>query len=82
MKAFLTELFDLQAGPLEDESLEQALKETQQAVQSVLDGARSIDLKPASSYIRRLQHQMARQANLVSHSYGKEPQRRVRIFRN
>jgi predicted RNA-binding protein Jag len=25
---------------------------------------------------------MARQANLVSHSYGKEPQRRVRIFRD
>jgi predicted RNA-binding protein Jag len=24
---------------------------------------------------------MARQANLTSHSYGKEPQRRVRIFR-
>jgi stage III sporulation protein SpoIIIAA len=82
MKAFLTELFDLQAGPWEDESLEQALEETHQAIQSVLDGARSIDLKPASSYIRRLQHQMARQANLVSHSYGKEPQRRVRIFRN
>ncbi len=25
--------------------------------------------------------QLARQANLVSHSYGKEPHRRVRIFR-
>jgi len=24
---------------------------------------------------------MAREANLVSHSYGKEPNRRVRIFR-
>ncbi|MFN2137425.1 MAG: R3H domain-containing nucleic acid-binding protein, partial [Candidatus Promineifilaceae bacterium] len=29
---------------------------------------------------RRYQHQMARQANLVSHSYGKEPRRHVRIF--
>jgi hypothetical protein len=29
-----------------------------------------------------LQHQLARQANLTSHSYGKEPSRRVRIFRD
>ncbi|UCF29685.1 MAG: hypothetical protein JSW42_08685, partial [Chloroflexota bacterium] len=28
------------------------------------------------------QHEMARQANLTSHSYGKEPYRRVRIFRD
>jgi predicted RNA-binding protein Jag len=58
-----------------------ALQETQQAIQTVLDGARSIDLPPASAYLRRLQHQLARQANLISHSYGKEPRRRVRIFR-
>jgi predicted RNA-binding protein Jag len=57
------------------------MSETQDAIQSVLNGARSVDLSPASSYVRRLQHQMARQANLVSHSYGKEPRRRVRIFR-
>ena len=37
-------------------------------------------IKPAD--IRRLQHEMARQANLTSHSYGKEPNRRVRIFRD
>jgi hypothetical protein len=27
-----------------------------------------------------MQHDMARQANLVSHSYGQDPQRHVRIF--
>ena len=32
------------------------------------------------AYIRRQQHEMAREANLVSHSYGREPQRHVRIF--
>jgi predicted RNA-binding protein Jag len=40
-----------------------------------------VDLTPASAYIRRLQHQQARQSNLLSQSYGKEPHRRVRIFR-
>jgi hypothetical protein len=81
MEHFLTDLFNLHGTGIEDPSLEEAIQEAQQAVQAVLDGARSVDLSPASSYVRRLQHQMARQANLVSHSYGKEPRRRVRILR-
>jgi predicted RNA-binding protein Jag len=44
-------------------------------------GARTIDLSPQNAYIRRRQHQIVRQANLISHSYGKEPRRRVRIYR-
>ena len=47
----------------------------------MLNGERWVELPPAASSVRRLQHQMARQANLLSHSYGKEPNRRVRIFR-
>jgi hypothetical protein len=82
MEAFLTDLFNLEVSSSDDPLLEPALQEARQAVQTVLNGARSVDLSPASAYVRRLQHQMARQANLVSHSYGKEPRRRVRIFRN
>ena len=37
---------------------------------------------PGHHFVRRMQHDMARKANLVSHSYGKEPRRRVRIFRD
>ena len=81
METFMTDLFNLDALTVDDPGLEEATREAQSAIQTVLNGARSVDLSPASSYIRRLQHQMARQANLVSHSYGKEPQRRVRIFR-
>jgi predicted RNA-binding protein Jag len=54
----------------------------QSAIQAVLGGQRFVDLPPASAAIRRMQHEMARQAQLVSHSYGKEPNRRVRIFRD
>jgi hypothetical protein len=82
MENFLTDLFSLEAGPSQGPELDVALQETQQAISAVLNGAHSVDLSPSSSYIRRLQHQLARQANLVSHSYGKEPNRRVRIFRN
>lgn len=80
MESFLTDLFNLEMASAADPSLEAALKETEEAIQAVLNGARSVDLSPASSYVRRFQHQMARQANLISHSYGKEPHRRVRIF--
>jgi hypothetical protein len=81
MESFLSDLFNLEASSVDDPNLAVAIEETRRSIQAVLNGAKSIDLSPASSYIRRLQHQMARQANLVSHSYGKEPQRRVRIFR-
>jgi hypothetical protein len=81
MESFLTDLFNLEATMVDDPSLAEALEETRTSIQAILNGAKSIDLSPASSYIRRLQHQMARQANLISHSYGKEPQRRVRIYR-
>ena len=81
MESFLSDLYNLQPAEPEGSSLDVALTEAQQAIDTVLNGARSFDLPPASSYIRRLQHQLARQANLVSHSYGKEPNRRVRIFR-
>ncbi len=81
MEEFLSDLFNLQEPRIDDNEMQSALEQTQQAIQSILDGARSIDLPPASAYVRRLQHQLARQANLISHSYGKEPRRRVRIFR-
>ncbi len=81
MENFLSDLFNL-AEPTVGEDPDQALNETQQAITAVLNGTASIDLPPASAYLRRLQHEMARKANLISHSYGKEPRRRVRIFRD
>jgi len=72
----------MSAEPDEDEeSMDRAVRETQSAIQAVLSGSRTVDLAPQSSTVRRMQHELARQANLISHSYGKEPYRRVRIFR-
>jgi len=83
MQQFLSDLFNIAAEPSqENRTVEPAMVETQAAIDAVLNGERFVELPPASSYVRRLQHQMARQANLTSHSYGKEPSRRVRIFRD
>ena len=38
-------------------------------------------LNPQNAYIRRLQHQVAQRYNLRSSSTGREPLRRVRIYR-
>jgi hypothetical protein len=57
-----------------------ALQETEDAISSVLEQARPIELSPQSSYIRRLQHQLAERYNLGSRSLGREPYRRVQIF--
>jgi len=55
--------------------------QAQAAIAAVLNGERWVDLPPSPSTERRLQHELARDAELVSHSYGKEPRRHVRIFR-
>jgi stage III sporulation protein SpoIIIAA len=81
MQQFLTDLFNLTAERPGEPGLEPIVEETQAAIDAVKNGERWVELSPAASSIRRLQHQMAREANLVSHSYGKEPRRRVRIFR-
>jgi stage III sporulation protein SpoIIIAA len=82
MQHFLSDLYNLSTSMPEDRGLDPAMQSTQAAIEAVLNGERSVELPPATAYIRRLQHQMARQANLTSHSYGKEPYRRVRIFRD
>jgi stage III sporulation protein SpoIIIAA len=81
MERFLGELFNISSTGARDEPEEYVLQNTRAAINAVLNGESWVELAPASSYIRRLQHEMARQAQLVSHSYGKEPYRRVRIFR-
>ena len=82
MEQFLADLFSLPGDIATSANLEDFTSQTQIAIQAVLNGERWVDLPPATAAIRRLQHDMARQAQLISHSYGKEPNRRVRIFRD
>ncbi|HTX79776.1 MAG TPA: R3H domain-containing nucleic acid-binding protein [Longilinea sp.] len=77
----LAELFNLPEENSYPVDYEAVTNQTQAAIEAVMNGQRWVDLPPASPAIRRLQHDLARQAELTSHSYGKEPNRRVRIFR-
>jgi hypothetical protein len=82
MEQALGELFNLPSGGYVNGDYESAAEQTQAAIQAVLNGQRFVDLPPATPSVRRLQHDLARQAELVSHSYGKDPNRRVRIFKD
>jgi hypothetical protein len=58
-----------------------ALGEAEEAVTKVKDGEKAVELSPQSAYIRRLQHLIAERSNLFSQSTGKDPDRRVRIYK-
>lgn len=65
-----------------DDPAKRAMLEAEDAIHQVLNkGLTTAELAPANAYIRRLQHQMATRYNLFSRSRGKEPNRRVKIFR-
>ncbi|MFC1993492.1 R3H domain-containing nucleic acid-binding protein [Chloroflexota bacterium] len=64
-----------------DDQIKVALGEAEEAADRVKDGQEAVELSPQSSYIRRLQHLIAERNALSSHSLGKEPQRRVRIYK-
>ncbi|MGC1378541.1 MAG: R3H domain-containing nucleic acid-binding protein [Anaerolineales bacterium] len=83
IEQFLTDLFNLPGseGALPGGG-DEVRNQTQAAISAVMNGERYVDMPPASPVIRRIQHEMARAAELVSHSYGKEPRRHVRIFRD
>ena len=78
MESALGDVFGIAVQP--EDPYERALAETQEAIRRVMAGSAVEELRPVGAEVRRMQHEMARSANLVSHSYGNEPRRRVRIF--
>ncbi len=79
--SFLADAFHLEEQQDDAEALDEALRETRDAIYQIMNGAPYIDLAPRPSTIRRRQHEMANRANLDSDSYGEEPLRHVRISR-
>jgi stage III sporulation protein SpoIIIAA len=75
MQSSLTSIFALEIDPRDA-----AMRETEDAIGLVIDRSEAVELSPQNAYIRRLQHQMAERANLVSRSRGREPYRRVRLY--
>lgn len=81
MEQALAEIFNLGGTSGRPLNYDHISQEVQNGITAVLAGKHWVDLPPASAKVRRIQHELVREANLTSHSYGKEPNRHVRIFR-
>jgi stage III sporulation protein SpoIIIAA len=74
------EIFGMEGAALPTDE-EAALMEAEEAIEHVMTTGEAVELAPQNSFIRRLQHQLAEQAQLMSESVGMEPRRRIRISR-
>jgi stage III sporulation protein AA len=84
IKQLLGSLFHIEQHEPEqrrDESFKSALDDANEAVQMIKKGENTVELSPQSAYIRRFQHLVAERHGMYSQSTGKDPNRRVRIFR-
>jgi stage III sporulation protein SpoIIIAA len=69
-------------GTGKSEYLQKAMSEAEEAVTQLRDTEEAeVELSPQSSYIRRLQHLIAQRSDLSSRSLGRDPDRRVRIYK-
>ena len=82
IEQFLADLFMVSAPHHSSSPYIEAIEQADEAVQMVLAGEKYVDLRPAPADVRREQHQLAQKASLVSQSFGTEPHRFVRIFRD
>ena len=74
----------LDRGParkVSQDAISDAVKEAEEAASRLDGGEHRADLSPQVAYIRRLQHQFAEQRGLASSSSGREPSRRVVLYR-
>jgi len=80
MRQLISTLYSTK-GNLKADNFKHAINEAEEAIEQVSEGQESVELSPQSSYIRRLQHLIAQRNDLGSHSYGKDPNRRVKIYK-
>ena len=78
MEQGLANIYRLEERP---DTVALALKEAEEAIEEIKKSAQVVELSPQNAFVRRLQHQLAEKYDLVSRSIGREPQRRVQIFK-
>ena len=81
IRQMLQSIFPLADSGRRD-SFQVALAEAEAAVEKVKNGDEGeVELSPQSAYIRRLQHLIAERNEMASRSEGRDPNRRVRIYK-
>jgi stage III sporulation protein SpoIIIAA len=76
IKGALARLYGVDVG----DPTEVALQEALEAITRVQQTHQAVELAPQNSYVRRLQHQLVEQHELLARSTGVEPNRRLQIL--
>jgi stage III sporulation protein SpoIIIAA len=82
IEQFLADSFQQHQSPVRRTLIEEAMRHAEQAVMMIQAGEKFINLPPMPSPVRREQHELAKRSHLVSRSFGKDPNRYVRIYRD
>ncbi len=61
--------------------IQEALEDAENAILQIQNGSSSVQLEPQDAYTRKLQHQVIDNNSLVSISYGKEPERYIKVYK-
>lgn len=78
MESYLAEIFGLN---IDSDVIREAIEEAREAIARVTEGNSSaVELAPRQAHIRRMQHELVREANLYSLSSGREPRRHVTVY--
>jgi stage III sporulation protein SpoIIIAA len=70
----------LKGGGVDKDAESAAIAEAQEAVATVAQTGRPVELSPQDARVRKLQHQVAESRRLASESVGQDPNRRLRIL--
>ena len=76
IKGALARVYGVDVG----DPTEVALQEATEAINRVLQTHQAVELAPQNAYVRRLQHKLVEQHELIARSTGSEPNRRLRIL--
>lgn len=82
VEQFLGDYFQQKPKQVRLSLLEEASDQADEAVLMVKNGERFVNLPPMPAPARRQQHEIAKNAQLVSRSFGKDPNRYVRIYKD
>ena len=63
-----------------DEALDEAMREAEAAANRIRGGEHKVQLRPQGAYVRHVQHEIAEQHGLTSHSVGRDPVRNVVFY--
>ncbi|MBI1919965.1 MAG: single-stranded DNA-binding protein [Geobacter sp.] len=79
MRRLLQRMFQLLEG-MEDDEVQEAMREAEEGVQRVLEEGVEVPLSPRGSSLRRMQHRLIAGHKLMAISSGKEPERYLVIY--